>query len=722
MQKLTVRLENCYGIGELVYEFDFSKSPFAYSIYAPNGFMKTSFLRTMADRSSGAEPKDRHFPRDSKAELLLEDGTELPPELVYAVPPFEETLKTAPSSRLLVNEKVKARYEAAVLKAGESKEELVKRLRGASGLSGKTRTPETELQECFNGDSFYEVLEAIEDQVPASPDSRLGQLKYSRLFDADAMGLLQSGELTGQLEEYIATFNALVDQSPILSRQFNHYHAITVHGSLDKNGFFAANHSVRLHDGEEGRWVRSANELADAIKDERTRILSDTKLAKQFDAIEKKLSRSALRDFRDYLAENQDIIPLLADYRTLQQQLWLMMLSQEREAFVDCIDEYRKSKSVIADCIRAAESERTDWELVVDQFNRRFDVPFVVDIENRQDVILKDGCSPQVVFRFRDRDGEECEIKETDLHTTLSLGERRALHLLNVLFEVRVRSYQAHPTLLVFDDVADSFDYKNKYAIIEYLCELSVSDKFRVLMLTHNFDFHRTVSSRIPLDRSHRLLAAREGRLLTLQEEKYQRNTPFHHWKDNLGNPEFLVASIPFVRNLAEYCGCGSAYDELTGLLHLLDNSRLITVADLERLYSVILQDRSTIPYENKERPVIELILDTAEELASREGEHAELESKIVLSIATRLLAEEHMLKAIADPVWAADQNRNRTRQLTTRFRTEFGHCDQSALMERVALMTPEGIHLNAFMYEPILDMSPGELRELYSEVKVLVG
>ena len=34
--------------------------------------------------------------------------------------------------------------------------------------------------------------------------------------------------------------------------------------------------------------------------------------------------------------------------------------------------------------------------------------------------------------------------------------------------------------------------------------------------------------------------------------------------------------------------------------------------------------------------------------------------------------------------------------------------------------MTPEVIHLNSFMYEPILDMSGRHLSKLYNEVKKL--
>ncbi len=36
--------------------------------------------------------------------------------------------------------------------------------------------------------------------------------------------------------------------------------------------------------------------------------------------------------------------------------------------------------------------------------------------------------------------------------------------------------------------------------------------------------------------------------------------------------------------------------------------------------------------------------------------------------------------------------------------------------------MTPENIHLNAFMYEPIVDMSDHHLKKLYAEVEAFTG
>lgn len=46
--KLSIDLKKCYGISELVHEFDFGNTN-GYAIYAPNGFMKTSFSKTFDD-------------------------------------------------------------------------------------------------------------------------------------------------------------------------------------------------------------------------------------------------------------------------------------------------------------------------------------------------------------------------------------------------------------------------------------------------------------------------------------------------------------------------------------------------------------------------------------------------------------------------------------------------------------------------------------------------
>lgn len=89
--------------------------------------------------------------------------------------------------------------------------------------------------------------------------------------------------------------------------------------------------------------------------------------------------------------------------------------------------------------------------------------------------------------------------------------------------------------------------------------------------------------------------------------------------------------------------------------------------------------------------------------------------------MAIRLKAESFMIGKIADQTFVDSITKNQTLKLLDRFRTQFSQDkNEVALMEQVNLMTPENIHLNSFMYEPILDMSPKLLKRLYTNVKAI--
>ena len=68
--------------------------------------------------------------------------------------------------------------------------------------------------------------------------------------------------------------------------------------------------------------------------------------------------------------------------------------------------------------------------------------------------------------------------------------------------------------------------------------------------------------------------------------------------------------------------------------------------------------------------------------------------------------------------------NNSQTGKLFGRYKKKFENDTSEApnieVLENVVLMTPENIHLNSFMYEPIIDMSDWHLKELYDKVKKL--
>lgn len=727
MQRMIVNIENCYGIGKLAHDFDFNpanpnpdQATRAYSIYAPNGFMKTSLSKTFQDLIKGDKSSDLINPeRASTRTIQDENGVDIKGENVFVIEPYNQDFTSEKTSLLLVNQTLKKQYDEALLKIEEKKNALLKKLKQLSGLAGKTITPETELLKCFGQTSIYDLFESLESEIQKKADDRLAVITYNELFNDKVVSLLESGTIRIQLKEYIEKYNELVDKSPILSKTFNHYHAKTVHKNLSENGFFSAKHSVNLFNGVDREEITSGEALEARIEDEKKKILSNKDLNTKFEEIDKKLTTKELREFRDYLLDNKDIVAELAEYKNLQKAIWIAYLSSQKDDVNDFLLEFRKGKEVIQQAIDTAKNEKTEWEEVVKQFNERFSVPFTMEVANQEDVILK-GSSPRASFLFQDEgQAKSKEVNRDTLLKVLSLGERRALYILNILFELNGRRKQGLETIIIADDIADSFDYKNKYAIVEYLKDITELNNFYCIFLTHNFDFHRTISGRINIPHANRMVAFKNGRHLFLKKEAYSNN-PFEHWKKNFGEPRFVISAIPFVRNLAEFCGKKLEYSKLTSLLHMKADTQAITIQNLEAIYKDIL-NMPNLALTGANKPVIDLIGELADAIQAEPDDTAELESKIILSLAIRLNAEKFMVRKIADQPFVDGITKNQTRALIKRFKGDFPHEAQSiALIEQVNLMTPENIHLNSFMYEPILDMAPEHLKRLYTDVKAV--
>jgi hypothetical protein len=128
---------------------------------------------------------------------------------------------------------------------------------------------------------------------------------------------------------------------------------------------------------------------------------------------------------------------------------------------------------------------------------------------------------------------------------------------------------------------------------------------------------------------------------------------------------------------------------------------------------------KAKVPATKSKKAVIDLITEQATAcMAAPAG--ANFENKIVLAIAIRIAAERFMVGKIADPAFVASITSNQTQALLTRFRLVVVPNGEAAVLDRVTTMTPENIHLNSFMYEPIVDMSDEHLRKLYSDVVAL--
>jgi hypothetical protein len=240
------------------------------------------------------------------------------------------------------------------------------------------------------------------------------------------------------------------------------------------------------------------------------------------------------------------------------------------------------------------------------------------------------------------------------------------------------------------------------------------------IILTHNFDFFRTINSRF-VDYSHCLMALKSSNGISLEQATGIKNVFVNDWKLNFfTDSKKKIASIPFIRNLIEFTKSDKDPDfvKLTSLLHWKSDSVGITQGELDGIYNLVFGATGTSA--DGKRPVIDIIQHEADEcLKACDG--INFENKIVLSIAIRLAAEQFMVKKINDTNFVESIDSNQTPRLLAKFKELFGgDVVQIKTIQRVILMTPENIHLNSFMYEPILDMSDEHLRKLYEDVLAL--
>ena len=115
----------------------------------------------------------------------------------------------------------------------------------------------------------------------------------------------------------------------------------------------------------------------------------------------------------------------------------------------------------------------------------------------------------------------------------------------------------------------------------------------------------------------------------------------------------------------------------------------------------------------------IDIILNQAEACLPLD-ESINLETKLILAIAIRLLTEKYMIKEINDPSFVNNITRNQTSILIKKLKEVKPNDANLAVIDGMNLMTPENIHFNSFMYEPLIDISSANLKELYNKVKEL--
>lgn len=737
MEFLQCKLSNCYGINTLDYKFNFKDSNTnVFAIYARNGLMKTSFAKTfkMLQNGKESEIKDEIFDEEGHIEITTDQGA-LDETSIFVIKSFENSYESNSISSLLVNEEIKTNISELI----SLQESFFKKLEKASGVK---------ISRTLQGKILYELeLKLIED-LGLTKDGLLLNLNnvrnlldgleidledilYADIFDESVLKKISNQVFQDSIEEFCESYEEIYSSFTFLDKgNFTLGKLKNINKALDSNHFFVKENKITL-DGD--YIVTNSNDLKGKIDE----IESELKKVDAYTKIEKLLNDSKGIVLRDIIENNPHIIPYLKIDRLdfLRTQLWISYIKKHIAIFQELESKY----NLLEDKLGTVNLEDTQWSKALRIFEERFTLPYKMSIQNYKSTIIGSSI-PKIEFTFK-KNGKSVSLDRSRLDNidVLSQGEKRALYLLNIIFDIEKLKNTNREIVFIIDDIADSFDYKNKYAIIEYLYEIAQNNKFYLLIFSHNFDFYRTISSRLSLLGPSRLYTNIEGDKIVLTQEKYQKKAPFMIWKQQ-PNQVNVLALIPFVRNIIEYTikdySKNNDYLFLTSLLHIKQETNTIIFKDLLDVYNRYLNIdifESDIELEGN---VCEALYKKADEVTTVD---CDLEYKLLLAIAIRHKAEQFMfnvLKNRPEPItWKVrrseqiglfdefcnylDNANNQTRELYNVVK-QFASKEIIEILDEVNIMTPENIHLNSFMYEPLLDMDIQELLNLYSRVKAL--
>lgn len=734
MNKINLNLEHCFGITKLSQELTFEGEN-AVLIYSPNGLMKTSFAKTLQLYGQGKADKVKDVVADVAGNIDIKDehGNVILPASIYVSnceEPDSETPKNITS--FLADIVLKQQYDNILKTLSEKQKTLFK------DISDHARStdiiPEFVRTFCESKPSlFYSKFEEVMAEVAGSETCY--NFKYNSIFDKDGKVKAFIDSNHEALKDYSDKYQAILQSSKLFRQKngktFGTYQASELSKSVADNAFFEVSHKIVLGDDE--TTIDSAASLANLISDELSGILNDVAVKKAFEKIDKKASANeSLRQFKEIIENQPDLVDKLLDYDNFHKEVWKGYFAKFKDKAVDLLTAYQEAKPTLDSVLQQAAGQRSAWEKTISIFNKRFSVPFEVKIKNQTDLLLNEEAAA-LSFEYSTQAGQKAVESKVLEEVVLSKGELRAFYTLQLLFAIEKMKHdggQEH--ILVFDDISDSFDYKNKYAIVEYLCDLKDDARFKMIILTHNFDFYRTISSRLRVKRNSTYMAYKDANdEIKFHQAEYLRE-PFKLIKSHADKPEFFIALIPLVRNLIEYTKdttidpSKSDYLKLTSCLHVKTDTENLTVNDIVQIVRNNM-DIHNLPVVNTDFNIKNYIYNTAEALCNQPVlDEIYIENKIVFAAGIRLKAEDYMISKLKQVMSLYDFNNfynritsNQTSALTKKFEERCSPInDIQLLIKEVNLITPENIHLNSFMFEPLIDMSVWRLKKLYQDIK----
>jgi hypothetical protein len=736
-----VKFENIGGIRSLDYP-ELIRGNVA--IYSPNGTMKTSFSTGLLNIQNGVDPSDVDQPGTAKFEIKngadiissLADGPKLHVLVIrrevegkgFSADKVLTAAQGIPAS-LAMSDALKTRYEEASVKL----KKLAQRAEDILRLSFKTHSkldPEKLAADWMGSEKT--CLDLVCSLTEADFASSQKMPKSARSVDfvsASKPAVVHLGkdiEFQKNVETYVACVKKDFSEKGIFNSDFTVDSLQAFYDSAVETSYFSANHKLLINGKTYGQ-AETNDLLQRAIKE----IYGDPDNKKAFFNSKDKLDKKNVAPIKNIIDTKPELLSGMQDYDSFLRQL--ICLSFTDFSAVESIKkDFSELEAEIAKIAKESEKEKPIWNDTVEAFNHRFfSNGFTANLTNREMVLLKKAPAIQLVKK---KDGKPVSPA---LQNKFSTGEKDSLWILNILFDIQKELGTGKPLTIVLDDVADSFDYKNKYALIMYLNDLVQDPLNQIIVLTHSFDFFRTAMA-LGKDRISGLLAYKQEiqsigsnvALLPCDDHVYTSLVAVNGWKQ-FTDLKYGFAYLPVLRNLEQISegtsSCQSVKD-LDSLMHYNCDTPSKTIEDMKnifaethfgRLYNPITKTDDVpcrfFPASGVSTFYFDALYAEAKRIGSAMPE-TDLPSKIVLALYIRMACEKMMVglltcASIALPSDSTFYSRDLQKLVIG---NKLVSEEQQEIIEESLLVGNSFAHMNSFLDAPLIDVGPEQLKRLY--------
>ncbi|MBU1142347.1 MAG: hypothetical protein KKH92_01740 [Firmicutes bacterium] len=674
------------------------------SIYASNGVFKTSFSRTLdflakgnidsiEDRLTGVkfsydiqvgdESIDNHF---SSILVFSKD--------IYDI--INLTDMSNPLTKLTANNEDINRLLNIEKKYKEYKSDFEKTIK-SSGYTPDFIYNLFEVQDPDrNISSFIEFLIKLSksDVIPGV-DKLKSKTLTSKVGDA-----LDKSDIQKKFKSYSDYINKKLS-SIFFDDKFNDNTVFGFVKSLESTNFINA---------EKKRFIvvndvpyHSLESFKTVVDNKLKEIIDDPQIKEMITEFEKDLGTSQpANDIKIQIREDTEIAKL---YSLGRKPLVLASIKQFLTSEIDNdIQMLVQLRDEIDKVIAASESRITNFESALKIFRNRFNSIFTVSIKDKGLTVLGMR-APTLIFTH---DSEpSIDVEESKLSSILSSGEKTTLNIIKFIVEYEL--IKNKNPIIILDDIIETFDYANRYAFMQYINDM-IKDKANVILLSHNYEFYRSSIKRCNLSPLVATLN-RSNKTVYITKNKKLLFNPYI--SSEAQSMDRLIFAVPFAREISILTG--KPENLFLPYLHYKQETSQKLMSDLYLAVNSIFAN-AIIENVSAENYFIKLIT-LCNSYSQAEFDSFDIEAKIVLSIGIRLLLEKLIIKDDYSKI--EDINENQTVVLIDKYRDIMVN-EFVELCDEVCLITPEFIHVNSFMYEPLIDIDPYKLKNLYIKIKEL--